>query len=132
MAQKVSINNFADAVMDALEEYVEMTTEEFEEIAREVAKEGSKKLKQTSPDGAGSGGKKGHYFAGWGVKYERRGANKFTFYIYNRKKPGLTHLLEKGHQLWQGGRARAFPHIKPVEEWCNKEFERRVKARLGK
>ena len=59
MAQKVSINNFADAVMDALEEYVEMTTEDFEEIAREVAKEGSKKLKQTSPDGAGSGGKKG-------------------------------------------------------------------------
>ena len=130
MAQKVSINGLADAVMEALEEYADMTVEEFEEIARAVAKEGTEKLKQTSPKGTGS--KKGHYADGWSVKYERRGADKFVFIVHNRKKPGLTHLLEKGHQLWQGGRARAIPHIKPVEEWCNKEFERRVKARLGK
>lgn len=129
MAQKVKLTGLADAVMEALEEYVDMTEEDFEEIARAVAKEGRKKLKQTSPKGSGS--RKGHYADGWSVKYERIGNGKFRFTVYNRKKPGLTHLLEKGHQLWQGGRARAIPHIKPVEEWCNEEFERRVKARLG-
>ena len=129
MAQKVKLTGLADAVMEALEEYVDMTEEEFTEIARAVAKEGRKKLKQTSPKGTGSF--KGHYADGWSVKYERIGNGKFRFTVHNSKKPQLTHLLEKGHQLWQGGRARAIPHIKPVEDWCNEEYERRVKARLG-
>lgn len=130
MSRKVKIDNLADAVLEALEDFNDITERELEEIAREVAKEGAKKLKATSPKGAGS--RKGHYADGWSVKYERKGNGKFYFIVYNRKKPGLTHLLEKGHQLWQGGRAQAIPHIKPVEEWCNEEFERRVKERLGK
>lgn len=130
MAQKVSIDGLSDAILKELKSYNDATEDEFEDIAREVAKEGTKKLKATSPKGAGS--RKGHYADGWAVKYERRGNGKFEFIIHNRKKPGLTHLLEKGHQLRQGGRARAIPHIKPVEEWCNEEFERRAKERLEK
>lgn len=129
MGQKVKIDDLADAVIEALNAYNEITEEEFEEIARDVAKEGRKKLKTTSPKGYGS--RKGHYADGWSVKHERTGNGKFNFIIHNRKKPGLTHLLEKGHQLRQGGKARAIPHIKPVEEWCNEEFKRRVKERLG-
>ena len=131
MGRKIKIDGLADAVMDSLREYSDIAAEELEEIAREVAKEGTKKLKATSPKGTGEG-KKGHYADGWSVKAEKAGANKFSFVIHNRKKPGLTHLLERGHQLRQGGRARAIPHIKPVEEWCNEEYERRVKARLGR
>lgn len=130
MTQKVSVDGLADVILKELEEFNDLTEEEFEKIAREVAKEGRKKLKETSPKGSGS--RKGHYADGWTVKYERKGNGKFKFTIHNRKKPGLTHLLEKGHQLQQGGRARAIPHIKPVEEWCNEEFERRVKERIGK
>lgn len=130
MAQKVSIDGLSDAILKELKSYNDATEDEFEDIAREVAKEGTKKLKATSTKGAGS--RKGHYADGWAVKYERRGNGKFEFIIHNRKKPGLTHLLEKGHQLRQGGRARAIPHIKPVEEWCNEEFERRAKERLEK
>ena len=130
MTQKVSVDGLADAILKELEEFNDLTEEEFEKIAREVAKEGRKKLKETSPKGSGS--RKGHYADGWTVKYERKGNGKFEFTIHNRKKPGLTHLLEKGHQLQQGGRVRAIPHIKPVEEWCNEEFERRVKQRIGK
>ena len=42
--------------------------------------------------------------------------------LYNAKYYNLTHLLEKGHPLRSGGRARAFPHIKPVEEELNDKF----------
>lgn len=131
MGQKVSSDDLVKAVMDALEEYNDMTALEMEEIAKQVAKEGAKKLKQTSPRSSGKGGPKGHYADGWSVKYVKISVNRFSFVIHNRKKPGLAHLLENGHQLHQGGRAPAIPHIKEVEEWCNEEFERRVEARLS-
>lgn len=128
---KVSIDGLAEAVMKELKDFNNLAEEEFEEIAKEVAKEGSKKLRQTSPKGSGKG-RKGHYADGWGVTYQRKGNGKFQFVVHNKKKPGLTHLLEYGHQSNLGGRVGAIVHIKPVEEWCNEEFERRVEARLRK
>lgn len=127
---KVNIDGLADAVLKELKKFNNVTEEEFEKIAKAVAKEGTKKLKATSPRGRGS--KKGHYADGWGVTYFRKGNGKFQFVVHNKKKPGLTHLLENGHALNIGGRARAIVHIKPVEEWCNEEFERRVEMRLGR
>lgn len=123
MAKK---NDLASQVMAALMEYRDVTVEQFRNIAQEVAKEGRKKLKQTSPRGDGT--KKGHYADGWTVTAIKTGADDFSFVVHNKKKPGLTHLLENGHQLRQGGRAKAFPHIKKIEEWCIEEYERRVSA----
>ena len=128
---KINVEALADAVMKELIEFKDMTEEDFEEIAKEVAREGAKKLRATSPRGSGKG-KKGHYADGWSVTYFRKGNGKFQFVVHNKKKPGLAHLLEHGHQLNLGGRVGAIVHIKPVEEWCNEEFEKRVEARLGK
>lgn len=125
MAKK---NDLVSQVMDALIEYNDVVFENFRDIAKAVAKEGQKKLKQTSPTGAGT--HKGHYKDGWAVTAVQAGQNRFKFVIHNKKKPGLVHLLENGHQLRQGGRARAYPHVKKVEDWCNKEYERRVEAML--
>ena len=36
-------------------------------------------------------------------------------HIYSRK-PGLPHLLEKGHAKIGGGRTAAYPHVKPAAE----------------
>jgi len=44
-------------------------------------------------------------------------------HIFSRK-PGLPHLLEKGHAKIGGGRTRAFPHVKPAAEVAF-EFARR-------
>lgn len=127
---KISVDALAEEVIKALNEYKDITEEDFEEVAKSVAKEGAKKLKATSPRGSGKG-KKGHYADGWGVTYERKGNGKFRFAVHNKKKPGLAHLLEHGHQLRQGGRVKAIVHIKPVEEWCNEEFEKRTEERLS-
>lgn len=64
---KVNIDGLADAVLKELKKFNDVTEEEFEKIAKAVAKEGTKKLKVTSPRGRGS--KKGHYADGWGVTY---------------------------------------------------------------
>ncbi len=127
---KANIDGLVDVVMKELMDFRKITEEEFEEIAKEVVKEGAKKLKETSPRGRGS--RKGHYADGWGVTYQRKGNGKFEFVVHNKKKPGLTHLLENGHQSDRGGRVEGIVHIKPVEEWCNEEFEKRTEERLGR
>jgi hypothetical protein len=119
----------ADAVMEELRRYGEVSSEEMYRVARKVASEGTKRLKETSPKGRGS--RKGHYADGWTVTAIRKNANEFSFVVHNRKKPGLTHLLENGHVLRGGGRARAFPHIKAVEEWCAEEYLKRVERMLS-
>ena len=128
MSAVVSIDKLSEVIMDEMIKYSEMAIEDFERIAKDVAKEGEKKLKSTSPRGKGS--KKGHYADGWTVTAEETGVGAFSFVIHNKKKPGLTHLLENGHQLRSGGRARAFPHIEQIEAWCIEEYEKRVEAEL--
>ena len=44
----------------------------------------------------------------------------------------LTHLLENGHALRTGGRARAFPHIQYGEQLAQKRMEDLVKEAAGK
>lgn len=125
---EIDIGEMTRTVMSEMEKWKDAEIEELEKIAKQVAKEASEKLEQTSPKGRGS--RKGHYKDSWTIGVERTGSNKFYYRVYNKKKPGLTHLLENGHQMRQGGRARSFPHIKKVEEWCIKEFEKRIEERL--
>lgn len=127
MGKTVSVDGLADAIIRELSEYKNLSAFDFRKIAEEVAREGAKKLRNSSPIGAHLK----HYKSGWTVKAEVVGINKFSFVIHNRLKPGLAHLLENGHQLRQGGRSPAIVHIKPIEEWCNQEFEKRIKEKLN-
>lgn len=38
-------------------------------------------------------------------------------HIFSRK-PGLPHLLEKGHAKAGGGKTRAYPHVKPAADYA--------------
>ncbi|RJW38858.1 HK97 gp10 family phage protein [Clostridiales bacterium TF09-2AC] len=98
--------------------------------AKAVAKEAVKELKQTSPEGPGS--RKGHYKDGWASKVERENAVSINIKVYNKKKPGLTHLLEKGHAKRGGGRVNSIPHIAPAEKQAAEDYEKRLKARLSR
>lgn len=59
------------------------------------------------------------YKKGWTIRTKRL---KYGYegYIYNRTKPGLTHLLEKSHvvsnQFGQYGRSTPYVHIAPAAE----------------
>lgn len=110
-----------------LNEYSEEVKEVMFEVAEEVANEGAKELQETSPKRARNGGK---YAKGWGVEKETDGKGT-AFIILNKKYYNLTHLLEKGHALKNGERARAFPHIAPVEQKAIKAYEDKLARRLG-
>ena len=76
-----------------------------------------------SPVRAASGG---GYKAGWRLKMHLT-VTGFYIRIYNTKKPGLAHLLEKGHALRDGGFSRKFPHIEPAYKTGLSDLNRRLK-----
>ena len=57
----------------------------------------------------------GEYCSGFTSKTDRTGKRHCIGTVYNKKKPGLVHLLEKGHnRVVNGvvvGRAKAYPHM---------------------
>ncbi|MBF4500233.1 HK97 gp10 family phage protein [Savagea sp. SN6] len=97
-----------------MKEYTDEVEQGMKEAQEKVAKDGADKLKGSSPK------RTGKYAKAWKAKEQEGG-----WVIYNTKGQ-LTHLLEKGHALRQGGRTRAFVHIEPVEQSVIDEFEKAV------
>lgn len=115
-----------------LSDYVEEVDREVLQVEEKVAKEAIKKLKANSPRNPKNGGHK-HYADDWKVDNESR--KRFARFIIKNKQYQLTHLLENGHDIVshgkKAGHAKGQPHIKPVEEWANKEVERRIRRELS-
>ena len=122
----VSIDNLATEIQRVLTTFANDCESEVNKIQEEVADEAIKELKATSPVGTGKW--KGHYKDGWGkVKVDGK-------IVIRNKKYQITHLLEKGHDVIIAGIYKGFapaqPHIKPVEEWVQDEFEERIKNKI--
>lgn len=126
----ISIDSLADEISSLMEEYATDVNSDMKAEAKKIAKETVKELKQTSPEGKGS--KKGHYKDGWASKVVEEKTSSLDIVIYNKKKPGLTHLLEKGHAKRGGGRVEGKPHIGPAEQNAIKDYEKGLKARLSR
>lgn len=97
----------------------------------EVADEAVRKLKATSPKKAKGKGA-GRYAKGW--KIDQKAKKTYAQTIIHNKEYQLTHLLENGHDIVRDGKvvghAKAQPHIKPVEEWVQKEMVERIEAKI--
>lgn len=124
MSNSIKIENLQKEVMKYLTDYVEDIEEGVEEVTDKVCKEAATELKQTSPKRQGK--RKSPYYKGWTSKKEKKG-RKYTRKIHNKTNPSLTHLLEDGHATRNGGRTKAQPHIRPVEEKYNKLYEQEIK-----
>lgn len=124
MSKTIKPEVFAQAVKDYLEIYVEDIGESVEETSNQIGKEAKDELKQTSPK------KTGRYAKGWTIKKDKKKKNYYAIKIHNKTDYQLTHLLEFGHATRNGGRTKAIPHIRPVEEKYKKEFEERLKDKI--
>lgn len=115
----IELESMAIEINKALQEYSDNVAEKVDKIIDDVAKETIIKLKETSPK------KTGKYSKSWRITilYDGKGNKRISI---NNKIGHLTHLLENGHALKKGGRVRAFPHIRPAEQWAIKEVERRI------
>ena len=120
----------ADSISVQLQHITNEYSKEVQEVTRNACKKVARKtaqtLRNTSPKSPGGG----EYASGWAVKQE----GEDTFIVHNKKKPGLTHLLEKSHvianQFGTYSRSTPQPHIKPAADEANAELLAEIEANL--
>ena len=112
------------AVSDILAEYSVDVSKAAETAITAVAKEATKKLKQSAPR------RTGKYAKGWASKVDK-GFMTVEAVVYGKTGTyQLAHLLENGHAKRGGGRTAPVVHIAPVEEWAVSEVQKRIKEQL--
>ena len=117
MASDITVNltDLSDNIANQLGIYARDKQELIDIKIKDIAKKAIKMLEEKSPK------KTGEYSKSWKIKQD-----KGKTIIFN-KKGSLTHLLEHGHAKRGGGRARAFVHIKPVEDYVISEVTKEIK-----
>ena len=124
---KTPLDKLQASIDKILQEYGDDVVKDVSAVTKKIAQKGAQAVKQ---EAASKGwGKSTGYPDGWTSQFES-GRVSSQGIIYNKKAPGLAHLLEHGHALRNGGRAKAFPHIAPVEEKLAEEYEKAVKNAL--
>lgn len=122
----IKVDDLVEAVRGELEEYADEVTGDVKQAVKEVAKATVKEVKAKSPERRRAGG----YKKSWGQVKVSETKGSVVISIGNKKYYWLTHLLENGHALKNGDRTRAFPHIKPAEDFAARELEKKVKAKI--
>lgn len=123
MANKVA--DISNIIMKELNKYSDAVASDVKECVKDVANDGTKELKKTSP------GKTGQYARSWRKKTVKENSTSILVTIYADKgEYRKTHLLEKGHAKRNGGRVDGVPHISIAEQNVIDNYEKKIKERL--
>lgn len=129
----MDVNGLAAAIERELQNYSDEVSEKIEEAVETVANEVNDEIKQhvtfRQPTGK--------YVKAFRIKKLSTGSKHNHSRVWHVLGPQyrLTHLLEHGHALRGGGRARAFPHIKYGEklaERCMQELSEQAVQDAGR
>lgn len=115
----IKIDQLASEIAKAMQEYAEDVSAGIEKVTDQTTNAILREVKAAAP---GSG----RYASGF-AKNNQSTPNNRRYVVWNKKYYRLVHLLEKGHALRNGGRARAFPHMGPAERKYVPEYEEKVK-----
>ena len=110
MSQTVSVDELANAINEALQEYATLAADDMKKCINEAGKTVRKEIKSHAPKGTGKYGKS------WRVKKVKENAQHLELVVYSPSRYYLAHLLENGHAKRNGGLVSARPHIAPAEE----------------
>lgn len=119
----VDITQFTSKLAECITDYIGDIEDYVVKRADECSKEAQQELEKAgSFKDRGTGGK--YYRKGWALKTQK-GQHFYRRIVHNRNKPQIVHLLEFGH----GGpiKARAYPHVRKIEEKYNAKFIKQLK-----
>ena len=132
----VSLDDIAYEVNRMLNDYGQDAQKAVVETVEEVTKDTVKEVKKNATaQGWGS-----DYVKGWTSKIEYRGTlSVCEGVVYNKKTPGLVHLLELGHDIVYlngnknagSARARAYEHVLPAQEHAADLMLDKIMNKLG-
>ena len=125
MADRVSIDGMADAIMRELTEYADLAAEDMKKAAKRAGDSVKKDIQANAPKDTGA------YAKSWAVKKVKETSESIGLVVHSRNKYQLAHLLEFGHAKRGGGRVSARPHIAPAEAGLDETFVREIEKALG-
>lgn len=99
--------------------YTEEVRKEIKQTGRRISLNALHEVKQKSPQQTGD------YSKSWGRNFIEKDDGIYIM-VHQKKKPTLTHLLEKGHKSRNGKNVAGREHIAPVEEKANAEFSKKI------
>ena len=114
----------ADAIMDGLEEYASLATDDLKALVRKAGKTVKDEIAATAPKDTEK------YAKSWAVKTQKETSNSLELVVHSKNRYQLAHLLEFGHAKRGGGRVAARPHIAPAEEKAIDTLEREIEKAL--
>ena len=116
----IRIDDLAREVMKGLDEYADVTTEQVKKAVRKAGNTVRREIQENAPKNTGD------YAKSWAVKKVRESSHTLELVVHSKNRYQLTHLLEFGHCLRNGGRTRAMPHIAPAEEKGIEQLEKMI------
>ena len=125
MGNTIRIDQMADAIMQGLNEYAELATEDMKKAVKAASKTVKKEIQAGAPQ------KSGAYSKSWAVKTVRETANSLEQTVHSKNRYQLAHLLEHGHAKRGGGRVSGKAHIAPAEQMGIEQLEDAIEKALG-
>ena len=124
MSERVSIDKLDSVIMEELEKYSKVATEDLKDAVKETAASVRKDIQAGAPTDTGK------YKKSWSVKNLHEDGDSIELVVYSRNRYQIAHLLEHGHAKRGGGRVAARPHIAPAEQAGNEKLVKTIEQKL--
>ena len=124
MNRTVSIDEMDSAIMEELEKYAELASDDLKAAVKETAASVRKDIQAGAPVDTGK------YKKSWSVKNVREDSESIELVVHSRNRYQIAHLLEHGHAKRGGGRVAAKPHIASAEQRGNEKLVQTIEQKL--
>lgn len=124
MNRTVSIDEMDSAIMEELEKYAELASDDLKAAVKETAASVRKDIQAGAPVDTGK------YKKSWSVKNVHEGSESIDLVVHSRNRYQIAHLLEHGHAKRGGGRVAAKPHIAAAEQRGNEKLVTTIEQKL--
>ena len=124
MNRTVSIDEMDSAIMEELEKYAELASDDLKAAVKETAASVRKDIQAGAPVDTGK------YKKSWSVKNVHEDSESIDLVVHSRNRYQIAHLLEHGHAKRGGGRVAAKPHIASAEQRGNEKLVQTIEQKL--